>query len=243
MLNQSKTILFDIPEVTLFRARYLKDPASPFSKPSDLMAPPVEAIKAYGRCNYPNQSVFYGANNIPTMFAEMRASKGDHFQYFELKTLKQSSIRVGFVGLIDHYRRYGSSPAFFGVQHEEIEDTIKSIQSSLSQDEWKKLLLVDAFLSDWFRRKIGPSDNIDYNLTAAFTNFHFEQPVDALVYPSVAHLGGWNIAIKPSVSLEKFTIVTGGIYKLNEDLGYGLYNASAIKSIETISTKGFTWFE
>ena len=241
MLRNLKTISFDLHEVSLFRARYLENLESPFTKLSELMAPPKEIVSKYGRCNQPNQSVFYGANNIPTMFAEMRAQKEDHFQYLEFKGLKNTYLRAGFVGLIDHYRRYNTIPPLFGEQSKELEEKIKAIQSQLTKEEWSKTLLVDAFLADWFRKKIPSSDNLDYNVTAAFTNYHFEQPVEALVYPSVAHLGGWNVAIKPEISLEKFTVISGGIFRLDEDFGYGLYNASAIKSVDTISSSGIQW--
>ena len=93
-------------------------------------------------------------------------------------------------------------------------------------------------------RKIISSDNkIDYNLTAAFTNYHFEEPVEALVYPSVAHLGGWNVAVRPEVSQDRFTVVSGGIYRLREDLGYGLYNASIIRHMNTVSNSEISWHE
>lgn len=241
MLSGCGTIKIDVSSFTLFRARYLHDPEIPFPKLSDMMAPPDEIVSAYGRCNKPGQSVFYGANNMNTMFAELRAKAGDHIQYVELRTVKNQSIMSGFSGFLDYFRRYGAAPHMIG-DSDSITGLIKQIQNDLPREEWVKSLLVDAFVADHFRREVvlGESDR-NYNLTAAFTNFNFEQENDAIVYPSVAHLGGWNMAIKPQISLERLGIMSSGIYRIQEYLGYGLYSAKLINYSESVSPAGFNW--
>jgi hypothetical protein len=241
MLRGGKGIQFDLSDFSILRARRLRDPFSPFAKPNEMMAPPAELVRSYGRCNMPGQAVFYGACNLNTMFAEIRAEVGDFVQFIELKIDEGKSVTAGFSGLFDYYRRHEAAPHLFS-SSDELSDLILRMEKELSEHVWVRSLLVDAFVADRFRRvkRTEESDKF-YNVTAAYTNHVFENENDALVYPSVAHLGGWNMALKPEVSLERFRIFSAGVYKITRDWGYGLYEASRVRDVAAVSPTGFRW--
>ena len=80
--------------------------------------------------------------------------------------------------------------------------------------------MVDAFLADRFSRPGKDAYRVT-NLIAR--EFLRSKSIDAIIYPSVAHPGGTNYAIKADVSRERLEARACVAVEILNDYGYGSY--------------------
>lgn len=209
-----------------YRARFINEDVEKYDNIYELLAVPKKFVKNYGRCNKIGESVFYAANNYETMYSEMRAKKGDRFQVIEVELKEDCEIWVHAVGFIDSCRRHGEAPSILGSENAKYVNTIKS---STSEEQFKKILLHDAFIANWFRKEI--VDKKDYNVTSVYSEICLNNN-DGIFYPSVGHLGGWNLALKPEKLIDNFKINKISTNLVTENFSYGLYSSRMIRWAE-----------
>ncbi|WP_299158357.1 RES domain-containing protein [uncultured Tenacibaculum sp.] len=202
-----------------YRARFIDENIEKYDNISELLAVPKEYVSNYGRCNKIGESVFYAANNYETMYSEMRAIKGDRFQVIELELKEGCEIWVHAVGFIDSCRRHGEAPSILGTENAKY---VNEIKNSVSKEQFTKILLHDAFIANWFRKRI--LDKKDYNLTSMYSEICLKNN-DGIFYPSVGHQGGWNLALNPSKVIDNFKINKISTNTVTENFNYGLYNS------------------
>tara|TARA_E500000318_G_scaffold35012_2_gene34263 strand:- start:1004 stop:2284 length:1281 start_codon:yes stop_codon:yes gene_type:complete len=205
------------PEMKIYRARAL-DSEERFSKLSELTAREHDNVKSFGRCNRPGQSIFYGALNHETAYSEMGLAVGDRVQVIECSPKRGSKIKAAVIGEIDHVRRYGTHSSITGAGYA---DEIRKYWGTLNELAKLRLNQADAFLADRFRAEV--KSGYQYKITSAFSDIVFAQGIDAFFYPSVGHLGGWNIAIKKEVAEEFLDIHKTTVHEIYDSPGYGVF--------------------
>jgi hypothetical protein len=67
-----------------------------------------------------------------------------------------------------------------------------------------------------------------YKITSAFSDILFELGLDAFFYPSVGHLGGWNIAIKKEVADRDIEIFRTTVHEVYDAAGYGIVGHTCV---------------
>ncbi|MEQ1530021.1 MAG: hypothetical protein ABL925_11955 [Methylococcales bacterium] len=149
---------------------------------------------------------FYGANNIDTVLSELKPEIGDSVHLAIAKPKINIEVILTVIGEIDHVRRYGD--ALLG--DENTTSDIKKMLEIKEENDLKKILL-DAFMSELFIR---PANQLrDYKATSALSDVILSQKnsddefhIDGFAYPSVAHRGGINFAIRGSAFEQKMEI-------------------------------------
>jgi hypothetical protein len=185
---------------------------------------PVEKSHSYGRCHRPGKSVFYGASNLDTVLSELLPEVGDKVHVGTIRLKPEAEIILTAIGEIDYVRRYDRAWAGNERSTQLIKDTIKSY----GETQKLRALLIDAFFSEQFSRPAAKQR--DYKITSALSELLLEGQTseqkyvqDGFAYPSVAHRGGINFAIRPSSITEHFEWEQFDAYEVTELFGFGLY--------------------
>lgn len=194
-----------------------------FDNVSELSNRKESDIKDFGRCHKKGVSIFYGANNIDTVLSELKPDIGDLVHMAVAKPKIDIEVILTVIGEIDHVRRYGD--ALLGDKETTLE--IMEMLNIEKENDLKRILL-DAFMSELFIRPA--NQQRDYKATSALSdvilfqkNSNDEFHVDGFAYPSVAHRGGINFAIRGSAFEQKMEIYECMTFEITEYLGYGLY--------------------
>jgi len=222
----------------LFRGRPLEIKDTPFVSIAEISARAPETVTDHQRCNAPGRSILYASNNLSTVFSELNAQKGQQIQVLEFESRPSLSVQALWIGAVDHYRRHGEFPRLMRPQTQNALQGLTTRGGAVSTSQREYEMLLDAFLSHVFRaEELQKSIYSIYKLTSILAEVFFDNAptLEAIMYPSVGHLGGWNIAIKPDLLDQKFNVLSIEVHQVEEDLGYGIYRTkrqARAKSIE-----------
>lgn len=141
---------------------------------------------------------------------------------------------VNPIGEIDYCRRWERS--YFG-EKKSYEIINTNLLNNLNDQNSLRAALVDAFFASCF------SDaaicDKDYKITSAIADVILEpNELDGIAYPSVAHRGGLNFAIKPAAFKAKMRVKSCSLVEITDDLGYGIYGRKLVKHTEKINSNG-----
>jgi hypothetical protein len=178
--------------------------------------PPPTDKTGVGRANGAGDPLFYGGSSDETVFAEIRATAGSSINIAAFTVKPGSNITAHAIGEIDHYRRWRRNrflPAG-------LEEHTQNILAELHPDVALAVQLVDAFLADRFSRPGKETYRVTNLIAREFLRSH---SLDAIIYPSVAHPGGTNYAIKANVSQERLEARAGVAVEILNDYGYGSF--------------------
>ena len=178
---------------SFYRARKNENFAN-FQNISDLYFPPKYLVKNYSRANTPFQSVFYVSDKWETNLAELKPfllrglAIGDVIWITQAKW--RQLLEFDLVILPDF-------------KNPKMKELIKTYVSKLSENQIHFL----TFINSYFSKPINPTndDSNTYQLTAAFCNalwaesFRSKKPIDGIIYTSVEHQSGFNLALNPSL--------------------------------------------
>lgn len=205
---------------------------------SQLKYPPKHKVKKYGRCNIPEESIFYCSMIGLTSIKELKPKVGDLIT--ETTWELQDKYRLVIVPLF--YNQPTNAP----FKHPDTGEVIPRLinpQSFLLQNRFEqsikdypprlKSLSTYAMkvISEFFARDINSKNHLNYIYSAIFAHkFLYEVPksdkIDAIQYPSVqSRLNDENLAIKPE-SLEKhykLTEISEQIVIQDPSMGNGAY--------------------
>ena len=159
--------------------------------------------------------MFYGSANLDTVLAELTPQIGDYVHVGVAQLIPGRQVSLTTVGELDHLRRTGR--------------LLLSTDASLLTPHLDNTrnLLVDAFFADAFLQPSSrPRDG--HRLTAALSEVLLEKS-DAFAYPSVAHRGGLNFAVRPDRFDALFEWREFISYKIVGYLGFGLYADCAMR--------------
>lgn len=228
------TLGFHLPtNIPIFRARVIDD-GDRYSSVQEILAQDHSRVKSYGRCNRPGQSVFYGALNLETIFSELGLAAGSRVQVIECRAKRPETVNTTIVGETDHVRRYGTHSSIASPMYVE---EIKKQWNLLDELSKLRINLVDAFIADRFRQEA--KYGFQYKITSTFSDILFlEYGLDAFFYPSVGHLGGWNIAIKKEVADRELEVIATSVHEINDPLGYGIFGSRIVWQSTSFDANG-----
>lgn len=221
----------------LYRGRKL-DNEAPFDTIDQLTAREPSSVVSYGRCNNPGNSIFYGSNNLETVFSELGIDVGSRVQVIETRLKPGATVKFTTVGEIDQVRRFGKPSQMLGDGYRK---AIEDHWSTLSQPARMRLNFADAFLAEHFLR--AAKWPFEYKVTSAFSDLVFKEGIEALFYPSVGHRGGWNIAIPKEVYDNNFEVVSSAVYRIFDAPGYGMFGHYVEQRSQTIEGRQIKWID
>ena len=221
LLRDVPFVGYSLPELSVFRA-FVGDSQLP-ANASRFSYKPLALGSSWGRCNRVGTTVFYGALNEDTVFSELGPEIGDTFYIGKARLKKDSSISLTCIGEIDHIRRYGLPL----VGDEQAKQWLAGVMSQRPLESNVRTELVDAFFADMFSQTAFRAK--DYKISSALSEILFEPgQLDGFAYPSVAHRGGLNVAIRPQAFDEKFEWEGFEALRVVDYLGFGLYARAPI---------------
>ncbi len=212
---------------------------------SFLRYPPVNVVKKYGRCNLPNQSIFYGTFAWLIAMNEMRPNYGDLIT----KTIWVNKNKIP----LKYFPIFLNQPDgnFINTRTMKYtDDFFNQVEKIFSKNARDQVIGLAQFISDSYAKRVETKNDRDYLFSAYFSNkilYDFEKgQIDAILYPSVKErLSFENIAIKPS-AFDK-------VYELSEvhesvvvqspshgDIGYFMEGIAECKSFN-YSTGEILW--
>lgn len=232
-------LLRDIPFVgyplaglRLFRG-YIDDGNNLPANASRFSYRPLSTGSSWGRCNRAGTTVFYGAPNEDTVISELGPEVGDTLFIAEVKVKDGMTGSTTCIGEIDYIRRYGRPL----VGSEQAKAWVDMVMSRMSDEQRVRTWLVDAFFADAFSQNAFKTK--DYKVTSALSEELLEaRQLDGFAYPSVAHRGGLNLAIKPEAFDEKFEWVKFQALHIVDHIGFGLYARAPIATAEGVGPDG-----
>lgn len=191
---------------SFYRARKNEDFAN-FQNISDLYSPPKTLVKNYSRANTPFQSVFYVSDMWETNLAELKPfllgglAIGDIIWITQAKWKQIQDFNLVIL------------PDF---KNSKMTEFINNFVSKLSENQIQFL----SFINSFFSKPINPTndDSKTYQLTSAFCNAllaesdRSKKTIDGIIYTSVEHGSGFNLALKPSL-IEQNKIVVENVVK------------------------------
>jgi len=175
---------------------------SNFENLSDLYSPPVSLVKNYSRANTPFQSVFYVSDTWETNLAELKPFLLNGLAIGDIIWITQATWKqlqdFNLVILPDF-------------KNPKMTDFIDKFVSKLSENQIEFL----SFINDFFSKPINPkNDNSkNYQLTSAFCNALWAEsersknPIDGIIYTSVEHRLGFNLALNPCLIEQKKIVI------------------------------------
>ena len=210
---------------------------------SELGAPHARHIKEYGRCQPPGISIFYGAFNEDTVLAEL-APEPEDLVYITTYQPSSAQIVGAYIGLIDEVRRFGRSRIF---ERNPIVPQIDEWVKRVSTDSDYVRLATDAFLAEVISRPV--EDASEYKAGAALSSLILAMTVNGqshgvaemLIYPSVAHQGGINVAILPTKAKEILTPTSCRAVGIVRSLGNGIYQTRLLAETRAIEDGRLLW--
>jgi hypothetical protein len=198
---------------TLYRISVNKNILGSNKRISDikyLKYPPKQLVKKFGRCNQPNESVFYCSFMGFTSMMELKPRVGDlitetkwklkvdrnlHFvPIFYNQPTNKPFINRETGELIDHL--FNPTSDYFQNRFEEAIESYPPLLKELSIETMKTI-------SNFFARYVDSGNHLNYIFSSIFASKFFNDvpdsdKIDAIMYPSVqSRLNEHNLAIKP----------------------------------------------
>lgn len=231
--------------LTVFRGLVI-DEAETVHNISRLSYCPEEMVRSYGRCNQPNESIFYGANSLDAALSELKAMVGNTIYVAKANVKADSHFLLSEVGGLDYIRRYNRLRFGDADTKEKIENYLSGICHGHKNGR-TRLELIDAFFADQFSKPFG--NDHSYKLTSALANILLDGKTDSgehtihgFAYPSVSHNGGINYAILPCFFDEFFEWEMVFKLKILDVLGYGIFGKALISHGKVeLSTGEIAW--
>lgn len=199
-----------------------------------LKYPPADLVKSYGRCNLPNQSIFYGSPIIMTALSEMKPRVGDLITKSIWKKIDEEPLKLS---PIFHFQP--TNGTINPRTHKLEREFFKLLKRDFPEELHNPVTNLSKFIAFHFSRFINPKKNKDYLLSAYFSNKilnEFENgTIEGILYPSVqSHLSFENIALKPEVLDNRFKIIEvreSIVFKdpSDNEKGYGMDGLSDCK--------------
>lgn len=209
--------------------------SSPYEKVTEVGIRDPLTVYDFGRCHSPGHPVLYASINLETVYSELGADVGARVQVATIRKKPNEQIRYTCIGNMDYVRRHGKGL----LGGEEEVRVIRDYWKTLSELERRRHNFVDAFFADKFRQPARFSH--EYKATSLFSKDIFSRDIDAFFYPSVGHLGGWNIAITPQAFDRGFEIVSCEVNEVIDTLGYGIFGSKPIFEHGSIQDGRFVW--
>jgi hypothetical protein len=161
--------------------------------------------------------MLYGARSDGTCLSEIGIESGEYFQFIRIRPNPDAQVQALVLGAFEYYHQSGGLSLLGDWAMKQDIPRGHHIPGRLSE-----VLLIDAFFAEQFAKTA--SRSCDYKLTSWIAEaLSAKFRTKALLYPSVQHRGGMNIAIEADIYDSSFTIVGGSYGVVEEYYGYGVH--------------------
>lgn len=200
--------------------------ANGFSNINRVGYPPPSYAKA-GRLNETGSPVLYVSINQFSVLEEIGAKEGDFVHVVAYKFNKGCRLRCGLVGEVTQVHRWGTA-----LSSDSLGKELNRIMNEMSFDVGRSYVFTDSFLSSIFRDKF--ASNAEYVKSRILAKLLFDKlsGLEAIIYPSVAHEGAMNFAIKPDSADRKLSIGATFVVHVKRKYDYGIYDFEIIRRAE-----------
>lgn len=223
-----------------------------FENTSDLWYPPAKYVKR-GRCNEPEEPVFYFSDSEDTAVIEKAPKDGDILTVLtcELADVKNLPL-VMHLGINEHTAvmnpRYGGTPP----------DQDEKQKAFIQQEGLSKTNpIIHKFLTGEFLKEVPEDSEDEYKITSAIADILINEPetltedglqvvdnqVDGIAYPSIAsHTFGANVALRAEAADQLYRPTSCTAYQVvavHDRLHYTLGKVCWSKSID--ATRHIEW--
>lgn len=214
-----------------WRAR--EAPEGPFRCGSDVGCAPAETAKC-GRLNDAGVSCFYGATRDVTALREVDGMTGKHYQLSGFKP--HSPITVAVVGEFLHVQKTG----YLRLTGSDPGRSISRLLNSLQMPEARRLLYIDAFLSDLLADP--RAKQREYLLSRAVASMLYrDSSVDGIIFPSVKDPLGLNLSLRADSYYAKAHPVCSAHVRLTADRRFGFLDYEVLSEVEKMEADEFVW--
>lgn len=167
--------------------------------------PPPHKVEKYGRCNLPGQSILYAGFLKPTILNELKPDSGDMITTSLWKVKDEQ--KMFYCPVFLNQPTDGTS----NIRSYQIRHFFEKKIENNSAEEKELVRFMSQFVADAFSKNVTSNNDLDYFLSAYFSNIIFSEMqygrVEAICYPSVQEkLSFENIAIKPDVFDRKYEL-------------------------------------
>ncbi len=183
--------------------------------------PPLEKKSNRGRVNGSGERFLYASRGNGTCLSELSGETGDYYQLAKFVLRPGTSINALVIGEIEYCHQTNglSLLAAWGAK-QKVKCFADNDESSLEQQ--CSAIVVDAFIAEQFALKAHKA--FDYKLTNWLVSVLLERgDANAVIYPSVQHRGGLNIAIPAHVVDSSLDMVDGEYGQIERYVGYGMH--------------------
>lgn len=170
----------------------------------------------YGRASRPRTEVLYAAWNPLVALDEIHAKPQDLIHLTAVRVAAPDAIPAFIVGAYQMFFASGRVDRFASLV-----DHIKHM-STVNPELYFRNVFIDSSLAEWFRDRVSEDETHKYKITALFSEKIYSGG-GPILYPSVQHAGGWNLAILGENFDPKFEVLDTRVVSVDEKFGFGLY--------------------
>lgn len=220
-LIKSETIGVENGPPCFWRGR-ICDGEELFSSVGDLMQPPLIGATSVGRCHEVGDAPpLYTGTDLHAVIAEIGPKVGDIVQIVGLRIAPGRKLVTAHIGEIDHVRRFGRT----STDDPSLISALRANGWVPTETYWRderliQAMLIDGVLAEAFSKPAPETDGYIATSVLARSLFH-QNGVHGVVYPSVKHRGGVNVAFHHS-GFPALEPVQFGAVRVTGDLGFGL---------------------
>lgn len=182
-------------EIYLYRGRICDKPKNL----SDIIYPPSNSIRCYGRANDIGEQLFYAANSRNVAFYELSAKVGDHIAIGTWKSTTRMILNhVGFTAECKDVLN----------SDRKLESIYKFVTNMNNFGELNNYL--HSYLASKFTTIVNTGEEWKYKISIAISNiFLTGDIINGLMYPTLAMLGNAdNVVLKPAYFLKYMEFVS-----------------------------------
>lgn len=175
---------------SLYRGRVWKKEEYP-QHINELLCPPIESIRKYGRLNSPKEQILYLAESPQTIYHEIRAKEED--EVILLRIVRRSNTeRLQISSLVHDNHSY--NPLALNTVRAEALDIVSN------EFNLKKLIEIRNQVADILQTEVNEYNKDFYKLTSSFSRNIFKSSINGIIYPSIqTKKAFFNFAAKPSL--------------------------------------------
>ena len=203
-----------------WRGRLCKDEER-FELKTQMLCRPAENNVAQGRVNRSGERFLYASRGNGTCLSELSGETGNRYQLAKFVLRPGATIKALVIGEIE-YRHQSNGLSLLADWGAKQEVTCLSDTGGFSLEQKCSAIIVDAFIAEQFALKAHKA--YDYKLTNWLVTVLLEKgDADAVIYPSVQHRGGLNIAIPADVVDSSLVMLDGEYGQIDRYVGYGMH--------------------
>lgn len=201
------------------------------------MTHPPAALAETGRLNDAGAACFYAATRRETAIAEIHATEGQRVQLAGFRIRPKQAVRLAVIGEYANVQKRGYM--FFGGR--DPGGVVTQRLNGMNRSKAKCLLYIDRFFAPVLSDKNARENSYLQSRTLAKLIYKRNEAA-GIVFPSVRDTGGFNVGIKPAVSIAAMHNVCCIVAEVNRPRQFGFVDFELISSASELTDCGsFFW--